>query len=214
MTKAGRRFDLGSGPGYSRFVRVAKVALPAMAMVVIALVVVWPQLRQGLENSFSLEFAEISGGLMPTQRLVNARYQGFDSEDQPFSVTADLAEETEPGSRIVRLDNPKADVAFKDGTWAMVQAAQGIYDQATAVLTLEGGVDLFQDTGYELHTPAATIDVKSGTAFGTDPVNGQGPLGSMNAEGFTIDRQAGVVQLTGKARLVIRPDALEGETAR
>lgn len=209
-----RRFDIGSQGGYSRFVRIAKVALPALALVLVALVVIWPQIRQSFEDGFSLEFAQIGEGLVPTQRLVNARFQGVDSSDQPFSVTADLAEETAPGSGVVRLDNPKADIAFKDGTWAMVSALRGLYDQAAAVLTLEGGVDLFQDTGYELHTPSAIIDVKAGTAHGTQPVNGQGPLGTMEAEGFKIDRQAQTVELTGKARVVIRPGALNGKAAQ
>lgn len=192
---------------YSRFVNLMKVALPALALLLTLMVVAWPRLQNTASDLFAVSFGTLSGGSVGSQRLVNARYHGTDADNQPFMVTADLAEETEPGSRVVRLTNPKADMTSSDGAWMMMAARTGQYSQDKGDLTLSGGVDLFHDDGYELHTPSATLNLRAGTATGTEPVNAQGPLGSLTAEGFTYDRDAGRVEFTGRARLLLRPDA-------
>jgi lipopolysaccharide export system protein LptC len=192
---------------YSRFVSLMKVALPALALVLTLLVIAWPRLQNTATDLFAVSFGSLSGSSVDSQRLVNARYHGTDSDNQPFMVTADLAEETTPGSRIVRLTSPKADLTFEDGSWVMMTARTGQYAQDKNDLTLSGGVDLFHDEGYEMHTPSMTVNLRAGTVTGTQTVTAQGPLGSLTAEGFTYDRDAGRVEFTGRAKLLMRPGA-------
>ncbi len=73
------------------------------------------------------------------------------------------------------------------------------------VLHLDGEVDLFHDTGFEMHTPSATVDLKNGTAAGDQPVRGHGPTGALNAAGFRILDGGKRILFTGKARLVLSP---------
>ncbi|MFA7430287.1 MAG: LPS export ABC transporter periplasmic protein LptC [Rhodospirillaceae bacterium] len=192
---------------YSRFVNLMKVALPALALLLTLLVIAWPRLQSTTSDLFAVSFGTLSGRNIDSQRLVNARYHGTDSDNQPFMVTADLAEETAPGSRVVRLTSPKADLTFDDGSWVMMTARTGQYMQDTNDLDLSGGVDLFHDEGYEMHTPAMTVNLRAGTVTGTQPVTAQGPLGSLTAEGFTYDRDAGRVEFTGRAKVLMRPGA-------
>lgn len=196
-------------PGYSRFVALMKLALPLVALVLVMLVVLWPQLQERAADMFTVGFADLDGRMAESQRLVNARYYGTDAEDQPFTITADLATETAPGSRVVRLDNPKADIALNEGAWIMLGAAEGLYHQETTVLELAGGVDVFHDAGYELHTSSVTVDMTAGTARGMEPVAGQGPFGELAAEGFRLSRDGRTVVFTGKARVLLHPTAVQ-----
>lgn len=201
-----------AGPGslarrvgrYSRFVNLMKVLLPAVALLLAVTVIAWPRLQNTAEDLFAVSFGDLGGRNVESQRLVNARYHGTDAENRPFMVTADLAEETAPGSRVVRLTHPKADMTLRDGAWLMMGADSGLYHQEGGALDLLGGVDLFHDQGYEMHTPSVTLDLRAGTAIGREPVTAQGPLGSLSAEGFVYDRSAGRVEFTGKARLLLR----------
>lgn len=191
-------------PRYSQLVSWGKVALPAVAVVLAALVVIWPQLERVGDDAFSIGIASIGRRGVNMEQVVNARFFGTDSDRQPYSVTADLAEETEPGSRVVRLEHPQADMTLNDGAWMMMSAQQGLYHQQTSLLELSDQVSLYHDQGYELHTDQATIDMPHGKAEGSSPVQAQGPFGTLRAEGFKIDRQAETVTFTGKAHLTLR----------
>lgn len=192
---------------YSRFVSMMKVVLPAVAVVLVAAVALWPQLRDMGEDGFALSFADIGREIGRTQRLVNARYYSTDADDQPYTITADVAEETEPGSPLLRLDNPKADITLEDGAWVMLGANNGLYSQADGLLDLTGEVNLFHDAGYEMHTSAATLDVEAGEAHGDRPVRGQGPFGELEAEGFRLTDAGKRIYFTGKARLLLHPSS-------
>lgn len=200
--------------GYSRAVAMLKVALPSLAVVLVTLVVVWPQLQGSGDDAFPLSFAEIGPEAMQSQRLVGARYQSTDDSEQPFTVTADLAEETAPGSRLVRLQHPKADITLNDGVWLLLDAREGLYEQDQETLQLSGGVDLFHDGGYELHTERLTLNVAAGTADSTDPVAGQGPLGTLKSEGLRIRDGGKTVIFTGAATLVLHPESTDTPKAK
>lgn len=190
---------------YTRFVSLMKVALPAVAVALVGAVALWPQLQDIGEDGFSISFADVGRDAAGAQRLVNARYYGTDADDQPFTITADLAEETAPGSERLRLDNPKADITLNDGAWIMLGADKGLYSQDQETLDLSGTVNLFHDAGYELHTTAATIHMAEGRAVGDAPVRGQGPFGELTAEGFRLTDTGRRVEFTGRARLLLRP---------
>lgn len=193
--------------GHSRFVSLMKVVLPSLALLLGVLVVLWPRLQNTASDLFSLGFSGLGGQSVEAQRLVNARYHGTDSANQPFMVTAELAEETEAGSGKVRLNSPKADLTLRDGAWVMMAARQGLYSQDSQDLVLSGGVDVFHDEGHEMHTPSVTLNLRAGTAIGREGVSAQGPLGALTAEGFVYERDAGRVEFTGQTRLLLRPEA-------
>ena len=195
----------GSSYRYTRFVSLMKVMLPAVAVALVGAVALWPQLKDFGEEGFSISFADVGRAAAGKQRLVNARYYGTDTDDQPYTITADTAEEVAPGSTRVRLDNPQADITLTDGAWIMLGADEGLYSQDDATLNLSGEVNLFHDAGYELHTTKATILMSDGEAHGDAPVRGQGPFGELSAEGFRLTDTGRRVEFTGHARLLLRP---------
>lgn len=187
---------------YSRFVTLMKYALPVVAGSVLLLVVVWPEFKPKPER-FAIGISDLKVNVEGGQRVVNARFTGVDSENRPFSVTADaVVQDAKDG---VKLTQPKADVTLAGNSWVAIAAPQGTLWRKQEVLNLVGGVDLFHDDGYEFQTEEARIDLRSGAASGDTQVKGQGPFGTVNAEGFRIVDSGDRIIFNGKSRLVIFP---------
>ncbi|MAF49904.1 MAG: hypothetical protein CMM10_16740 [Rhodospirillaceae bacterium] len=193
---------------YSRFVVFMKVGLPIVALCLVGLLFLWPQIK-GKDIKFSVGMASFKSSNPESPSMVNARFVGSDSRNQPFSITADLAKNLLLGKSAVELEVPKADLAMRDGTWLVLTANTGIYDQKGKSLDLHGAVNLFHDSGYEFKTETAHIDLDRGVAVGNKPIIGQGPFGQLASEGFRIENMGRRMLFTGKAKLTIYPTSLK-----
>lgn len=192
--------------GYSRFVTWMKILLPITALVLIVLVAVWPHLK--LQDSrFSIGFTALRVGNVEDPAMINPRFQGADKNKQTFAITADIAKNLLNAEKSVVLEMPKADISLDDGSWLVVTAETGVYVRQTETLTLKEKVNLFHDSGYEFRTDAAEIDLTTGSASGTLPVEGQGPFGNLKAEGFRLVDKGKTIYFTGKSKLTIYPGA-------
>jgi lipopolysaccharide export system protein LptC len=183
-----------------RYVGVLKLLLPAIAVVLVVLVAFWPQLRDRT-GEFRLRFATIGSQEAEIVQMINPRFLGIDELDRRYTITAGRATQRDDGR--VNLENPKGDMALKDGTWIALSANTGIYHKGQQVLNLAGGVNLYHNSGYEFHTEQASIDLRQGTAKGNTPTTGQGPIGHIQSEGFRIFERGDRVLFIGKARLVL-----------
>lgn len=188
---------------YSRFVGLMKVVLPALAVVLLGLVLAWPRLTS-TEDRFQLGFSALSPSSVESLSMVNARFFGINARNQPFTVTADVATEDDPGSGIIVLDQPKADFTTMSGAGVYLEARRGFYYQKQQLLDLEGEVNMFHDHGYELHTEKARLDLKRSTAEGNVPVIGQGPQGRIDGQGFRILEKGAQILVTGKSSLNLK----------
>jgi len=216
--RAGSGAGAGAGAGqamarrptsYSRFVITMKVALPIVALALVGLLFLWPQVKVS-NIRLSVGLASFKAANPESPSMVNARFVGSDSRDQAFSITADLAKNILLGKSKVELEMPKADLAMQDGSWLAMTAKTGLYDQKGKSLALDGAVNLFHDSGYEFNTETALVDLEGGVAAGDKPVQGQGPFGRLTAEGFRIENMGKTMLFTGKAKLTIYPTALQG----
>jgi lipopolysaccharide export system protein LptC len=192
--------------GYSRYVSFMKFLLPAIALGLVGLILIWPQIKIA-DKRFSINFKNIQSTDPEDPSMINARFVGTDAKNQPFSITADLAKNVLLGSAAVELERPKADIGIKDGTWLAVTANTGVYDQTGKTLDLFGAANLFHDSGYEFNTEKAMIDLGNGIATSNVEITGQGPFGNLTAEGFRIESKGNRFFFTGKAKLVIHPNA-------
>ncbi len=204
-------FALRAEPGqiknHRRFVAAAKYLLPLVAVMLVAMVIVWPHIYEE-DNRFKINSSAARGHEIDEPSMVNPRYLGVDSSGQPFSITADLARSAPEGDALIELETPKVDIALEDGTWLILAADSGAFNRPLKTLNLWGSVNLFYDLGYEFRTQRAVIDLKAGTATSNVPVNGQGPFGNLKAEGFKLINKGAAILLTGKSKLVIYPAAI------
>lgn len=187
---------------YGRMVGWLKVLLPTIAVVLVALVVIWPYLQE--EGTRIVEDITDAGRLVTEHMEVSeAKYSGVSEDGQRYTITAETVQQESVDALMVAFTNPRADINLTDGSWALVTAETGTLDRENNVLELNTTVNLFHDQGYEFRTESATFDLMGGSAYGFDPVFGQGPFGYVEAEGFQALDRGTLVQLTGKAKVVI-----------
>lgn len=185
--------------GYSRFVHLMKIALLGIAVLLVVLVAIWPQLRV-VEEEFLVKFASLKGAKVDQIEMLNARYFGTDEENRPYAVTATRALELDEDR--VELERPKADMTMDQG-WIMLNGDKGYYSKGDKTLRLVGNVSVFQDEGYEFHTSEALIHVEHGDASGDEPVQGAGSFGWVTGEGFELTDKGKRLMVTGKSKLVL-----------
>lgn len=203
----GRIETVGGRP--RAFLLLMRFGLPAIALALLLLVVVWP-LMTGNPAGFRLSFLDASGLDSGPLRMVNARYLGVDDKNQAYTVTADTAIQQASESDLVELVNPKADITLKDSGWLALTSEHGLYSRSLEVLDLSGAVNTYSDSGFEMRTKTARIELAKGLAEGHDPVEGQGPMGVLHAQGFRILDKGARIQFEGPVKLTIYPAAKNG----
>ena len=197
---------IARGLAYAHFVGWMKIVLPAIAVVLLILVLAWPKLvlKQGTEVP-ALPRTANSG--TDDARAHHLRISGFDKHDQPFTITAREAIQEDPGGDTVILEEPAADITLNDGVWLAAKADNGHFNRKTDLLRLSGSVDLFHDQGFELHTEEASVDIENGVAWSDTPVAGSGPQGELQAEGLEVLDRGERVVFTGRSRLILYREA-------
>jgi len=198
-----RRPRMRSGGGYSRFVSSMKILLPFLALGLVALIIIWPRLKT--EDTFRIGFSSVrlSGSAQPG--VDNARYMGTDENRQPYSITADLARISDKVDGLISLEMPKADLTLEDGTWLVLTADNGRFLEGKQQLDLEGNVNLFHDTGYEISTGQLIVNLKSNVAESEMPVAGHGPFGELTSAGLKLVDKGRIIYFTGPAQLILYP---------
>lgn len=193
---------------YSFFVACMKLLLPAIAAGLVILVVIWPQIR-GIDQSLRIPSKDVLLEQAQSLSMMNARFDGLDEKNQPYSLTADVATQQPGEDQLIDFQFPKGDIMLSEGAWLAVVAKTGRYARDTEMLELNGDVKLFHDQGYELHTEFAIVDLNAGTAEGDQPVEGQGPGGFLASEGFRIMDQGRRIFFTGQANMILFTDSEE-----
>jgi lipopolysaccharide export system protein LptC len=188
--------------GYSRFVGLMRYLLPGVALVMMIVVVIWPDLFKHGENIIALPGPAGPNGDLTMEQ---PRYIGKDERGRPFVVTAATATQDTGDKQQISLDALQADLTLSDGTWVTISADTGLYNQGRKTLDLTGNINVFSDKGYEFHGQAARIDLTSGVVTSSDPVNGQGPFGLLNANGMKIFNKEQRLVFTDGVRMTLFP---------
>ena len=133
--------------------------------------------------------------------MMRALYVGTDTQNRPFSLTADRAVQSTSEPGVLDLVRPQGELTLKDGTWIAIKADRGRYNDKTGKLLLLGNANLFHDKGYEFKSDEAHVDVKAGNAWGDLPVTGQGPFGEIFSRGFRLFDSGATIVFNGPAHL-------------
>lgn len=214
-SRAGAPIARAAADRHSIFVSVMKFLLPSVATILVALVLIWPQLK-AVEDNFRLS---MMSGVTPEDienlRMLRPRYMGIDDKNRPYMVTAVEARQESGDSDLVKLVAPKADMTLENGSWLALTAKSGTYRQHARILHLMGGVNVFHDSGHSIETATAVVDLSKGTAYGEDAVIAHGPSGTIHSQGFRVLDRGKSVMFTGKARMVLHlNDGKPGKTAK
>lgn len=187
---------------YSRFVSIMKIALPVAAGLLLLVVIGVPLIREHQDRIK----VPATGGKDANGRslsMTNARWFGTDDKGQPYSVTAEGVRQGGTTDKTIGLSKPKAEITMNGGNAMSASANAGIYDRDKQEIELNGDVALYQHEGNELHTSQAHITLKDGSAHGNAKITGKGSFGTLEASGFSYNKDDKVIRFTGPARLVL-----------
>jgi len=186
---------------YTQFVGVMKRALPAAAFAVIAAVLAFFFVaRQPSKVAMTYEKM---GWIQNDLAMEKPRLTGTDVKGNPFVITAEQAIQDAKNPKKAKLKKVEADLTSDNNGWTNANAANGLVDMRAGSLELGGGIDVFTDTGYTLHSKAASLDLNKWIVHGHNEVTGQGPMGTMRADSFHYDRASHQLALDGNVRMTL-----------
>lgn len=184
---------------YSRFVVLAKRVLSVGAFLIIAAVLVFFFVAR-MPGRTQVTYEKL-GHVENDLSMVKPRLTGTDAKGNPFVITADMAVQDAGNARRATLKNVEADLALNDKSWLNARAGSGMVDMASGRLELGGGLAIYTDGGYELHTSSASMNLKRNVITGNAEVTGQGPGGALRADSFHADRNSGLLTLSGHVQM-------------
>lgn len=186
---------------YTRFVALMKRVLPIGASVIIVAVLVFAFLPRG-SDKITMVYQRM-GRLANDLSMMQPRLSGTDAKGHPYVVTAGHAVQDPKHPHRVRLFDMEADITMDKNQWLNATAGKGAFDMDSGALELSGGISIYSDSGFELHTSHGRGNVNQGQFYGPDTVTGQGPLGTFRADTMRIDNNAQKIFLNGNVHMTM-----------
>lgn len=190
--------------GYTKFVRVMRLALPVAAAVVI--LVVFLRMGGTEENIKAVDVQpdtpEIEKEDVARNELVNPKFVSVDHKNQPFEIVAERAVQGDGDKDLILLDQPVGKMTLSGGADVKMSSISGRYRQETEKFFLEGDVLLEHSDGYKLESSEAHIDMDKNFAWSEKDVVASGPDINIDAKGLSVNGQTGEIVFKGPAMLV------------
>lgn len=188
----------------SRRVRQLRIALP-LASLALVLMVAGIGAVTRIELSFQIGDVRISadGLAMDAPKL-----SGSDGKGRTYRVTADSAVQDLGDPRIIRLKGISATVTEADGREARFAAAAGVYDAGGQMLQLTEGITIRSSEGATADLQHASIDLETGEVESDAPVAFSSSLGSIEAQGMSVEERGDAVRFTDGVKMTVDPNAI------
>jgi lipopolysaccharide export system protein LptC len=126
--------------------------------------------------------------------ILNPRFEGRDSQNRPYVITADSARRRSDNPSVVDLVNPR----LQDQSQSAVSASEGTFDRDSEVLDLVGDVVMNDAAGYDFRSDRARLLVRENRVEGRSVLRGEGPLGKMRANSYEVSDNGDRIVLSGQ----------------
>lgn len=189
--------------GYTRFVRVMRMALPLAAVGVFAILFIRTGVEDKLIVPIESDKPKIKMQNITKNELINPKFESMDKKQQPYKITADRAVQGEKNKDLIMLDRPIGVMTMKGGVNITVHSDAGAYRQDTERFFLQGSVLMEHGDGYSLFSEEAHIDMKQNFAWSEKDVRGRGPNILIDAKGVRANGNTGEIIFAGPAKLIL-----------
>lgn len=187
---------------YSAFVLGMKILLPVLAIILMVSVFV-SSTTFNSKPDLVIDFREVDT-LSDDLRMVSPRITGVDRRGRPYVVTADTATQQVDNPDKIYLENIEADLMLDEGgNWLSLTSRFGTLQSEAETLDLREEISVFSANGYEFHAQTANMDFGAGSLVSDQPVYGQGPVGTINANGVETSNDGDKIKFTGGVRVVV-----------
>lgn len=176
----------------SRRVKLYRRVLPILILMLAGGALTWTVFRtvmSGVERKAS-ESREI--------RLDNPMFHGQDAQGRSFVIGAQGAIR-DPATGYFRLVGPLLRLNLGGRKTTELTADGGTYVESQRKVVIGPNVKISDGgSGFVLTTPEAVVDTNTGVVTGDKGVQGQGPLGTINASSYAIYDQGQRVVFSGQ----------------
>lgn len=161
--------------------RKLKYLLPMVALCLVSLIVIWPQIKLLFQTHGHALHLSLPGEV---NAAIEPIYRGVDQTHQKYTLKAQQGIEIAPDT--YQLESPDLIFDLNTGEKIHVTADEGEYRHLERKIYLNKNVYVDHSLGYDFVTDRAMIDVTTTRIWGQDPVNGNSPTGIINSQGFEI----------------------------
>lgn len=192
---------------HSGRVRFAKIALPSVAVVVLAGMVLFTWASRVVPSVG----IDLSGSAIRDGKLVmaNPKLDGFTADDLPYSVRAARAVRDLTGTGVIDLERIQATVPLNSDVEARVLAAAGVYDSDANTLDITDSLSLETSDGKRADLGSAAIDLAAGSLSTDEPVHVSMPGAELQADRLRVEDNGKRMLFESRVRLVVQPGAFE-----
>ena len=188
---------------HTRLVRIMKLLLPCIAAGLLGLLIIYPKLKDDVKE-FSLDITIPRTGELEKLHVENTIFHITDKDNKVHNITAGNIDETEPGSKLVKIANPEGIFPSSNDAWINVKAPTGYYDQNTNQLKLADNVTIYHSDGLDLSIPYFTFDFNESFGFSDAPVKASGEMGELQAEGLKVYHKENLIVFTGRTTIDLK----------
>ncbi|MEH6404398.1 MAG: LPS export ABC transporter periplasmic protein LptC [Sneathiella sp.] len=188
---------------HSRFVSTMKFVLPALALTLLALAFFIPAFDKD-DAAISLDYQDITVG---DHKLTmnKPRFLSSGMDNQQYVVTADSATQVDITSKVIELTNLQADISMKNDRWLSLSAPKGTLNPDLGTLDLQGGINIFSDSGDQIYAKSAHIKLKERVIESPNGLKGHGPMGEIEADSLVADQINGNIKFVGNVKMILYP---------
>ncbi|NNK78822.1 MAG: LPS export ABC transporter periplasmic protein LptC [Litoreibacter sp.] len=190
---------------YSRFVQIAKVAFPILALVFLSTLFLF---SRNVDLDAAIPFADIDiESITREQRLISPEFSGVTTDGSAVVLHADSAAPDPENSRNFSALVVLANIATQSGTTYDIHAERAYFDGRSERLDLDGNVRLQTSTGYRLETQSLVTSVAQTMINAPGPVSGTGPGGKLEAGAMDLkaDGDTHVLVFKNRVKLIYQP---------
>ena len=204
---SGRMRALRKAARHSRRVRILRIALPGIALVLIAATVLSNVSLFGISSPLSIGRIVLQDGAL---KMENPRLSGYTHDNRAYELAAAAATQDISDPQTVHLDQVVARIAEPAGGFMSLEAKTGAFNTGDEILRLDGNIVVKSDEGYEMRLEQARVEMRQAAIISERPVEIDMLNGKLRASTMRIDEQGSRVLFGGGVSLLFRPSGSGG----
>lgn len=185
----------------AKILRFLKLAMPSVAAVLVAMVLLFPSLKKNtVVSDFDVTLPK--KGELEKLHIEQTEFSMTDKDNKVSKFTADRIDETEAGSKLMKIINPKGKLpAGNDGQFVYVDSDIGYFNQAENYIQAKQNVKAVYDGGTTVLTEEADYNFNTQYGKGNQDIYAYGDWGKLWAQGFEVYQPQKLIILTGKSKI-------------
>ncbi|MSU91555.1 hypothetical protein GE300_18405 [Rhodobacteraceae bacterium 2CG4] len=161
-----------------------KVALPAAALVLLGLVLLWDTDRNA---GVGLVFDDADLDALRTGlRITRPQFSGTSLEGDVYDFRAQTVEPRDLEMTIADVEQLAGRVTYRDGAVIELRSERARLDIPERRVVLETGIDIRTSDGYAAQAELVEIDIATSTLEATGPIVASGPPGRIEAAALSM----------------------------